>query len=872
MRQPPPKKWEFTTPDLDESVRLAAKLGVTPLVGQLLINRNIKDVENAKAYLTPKYDKLHDPSELEDMSKVVDRIQRAKKYGETICVYGDFDADGTTATALLLDTFDKIGIHADYFIPNRFTDGYGLSIKTVKKIYETGAKLIITVDCGITSISEVKLANDIGMDVIITDHHQPTPDGTPPAHAVIAPKMSESNYPYKDLAGVGLAFKLAQGICNTSDIQNSESYLKSLLDLVVLGTVVDLVPLTGENRALSRLGLNELNTNNRNGNIYKRNRIGIHELCRVAGYESRKLVGQSLSFALGPRINAAGRMDTAEKVVQLLTTTKKEVAEKIASELDNRNRERQKLEASIRQEAVEMIKVKIDSETKGIVVASENWPKKAQGVVGIVASRLVEMYHRPVFVIVINGDEATGSGRCIEGMNLADSLNSCKELLIKFGGHAAAAGLTLKSKNIEKFEEHFNSYTSKKLSDEYLQPKLKLDFETNLSVLTLETLDELDKFEPFGRENDPPRFGTYRLKISGSPTLLGKEKKHLSMFLSDGVTQHKSIAWQAGEELIHFKGPNRTVDIAYTPEINEWQGNKSIQLMLRNWHPPQSVEREGKHAIYPPSDVDSAAKVVDGRDQNKRDYLFTLLDKNESCIIYVQNSEMIDLLFTRLLPEKTDRIARYDDSLESQKVDLLTKLDSGELQAIVSSDTIHIPEKLNLVKHFVFCHLTSNADEFFKRCKPAIKSNEMSYLHLIYKESDVSLLNNWISQKYPEETILKQIYRDIRDIIHNSDISGIPEDEILNGTESKPDSIKTALNIFEELEFIQIIGELCDRRIILRASNQTMLTCSGTYLKGEWIKQTCQYFSEFQLQQDIKKIWERIKNECGISNTSDSDA
>ncbi len=845
-------------------MRLAAELGVSPLVGQLLINRDISDAAHARTYLQPEFNKLHDPSELEDMPKVVDRIKQAKKLGEKICIYGDYDADGTTATALLLDMFGEIDVPVEYYIPNRFTEGYGLSKETVKRICETGAKLIITVDCGITSVKEVQLANDCGMDVIITDHHQPSPDGTPPAHALIAPKISESDYPYKDLAGVGLAFKLAQGLCDALEVSDHVKYLESLLDLVVIGTVVDLVPLTGENRALSRLGLVELNKY-KEIREFKRKRVGIDQLCKVAGYGSKRLVGHSLSFVLGPRINAAGRMDTAHKVVKLLTTESKNVAEKIALELDNQNRERQKLEAAIRDEAEDIISRTIDDETKGIVVAGKNWGEKAQGVVGIVASRLVEKYHKPVFVIAINEDEATGSGRCIEGMNLVHSLHSCKELLIKYGGHAAAAGLTLKTKNILEFTKVFNEYASKELSDDDLKPKLKLDFETNLSVLTLETLQELERFEPFGRENNPPRFCTYRLKISGTPTLMGKEKQHLSMFVSDGVTKHRSIAWNARDVLVSLQGTKTSLDMAFSPEINEWQEMSSVQLMHRNWH-IYSSEREGKHDIYPPSDHASVARVVDGRSENKKNYLLNLLDENESCIIYVQNSQMLELLLTRLLPDNASNIARYDDTMSGQETELLKKLEHGELKAIATNATFLNSEKLSFVKHFVFCHLTLCADEFFKRCKPAFTSEETSKIHLIYKVSDVTVMNNWIYQRYPEEVILKELYKNLRDLININDTQEIPENEVLNGTLGDPTTVEIGLTIFEELYFVERYEKAGERRIKLLPTKPRKLSCSGTYLKGEWIKQTCQYFSEFQLQQDIKKIWERVKDECGIPN------
>ena len=446
MRKPSSKKWRFRNSDFESSLALASELGISLLAAQLLINRGIQTAADAHTYLYPTFDALHPPFKLANMDKAIERIHKAIARGEKICIYGDYDTDGTTATALLLNVFRHIDVPANYYIPNRFGEGYGLSENTVKKMHqENDAKLIITVDCGITSVKEVALANQLGMDVIITDHHQPEAE-QPAAHALISPKVPGNEYPYTELAGVGLAFKLAQGL-----IEDDRPFLESLLDLVALGTVVDIASLTGENRVLSRLGLAELN---------KRERPGINALCEAAGHKIDKpLDGYSLSYKLGPRINAAGRMDTAHKVVDLLTTDSDNVATRIASQLNEANQRRQDLERQIQDQAQEIIENEVENDTKGIVVASDKWNEKAQGVVGIVASRLKETYYKPVIVLAINGDEATGSGRCIDGMNLADSLVSCTELLVKHGGHAAAAGLTLKTKNIPKFKTAFNEYT-----------------------------------------------------------------------------------------------------------------------------------------------------------------------------------------------------------------------------------------------------------------------------------------------------------------------------------------------------------------------------------------------------------------------------
>ena len=865
-QRPPNKEWKFKIPDLDKSLKLAAELGMSVLAGQLLVSRKITDPEDARTYLYPEFEKLqgfHNAFKLADMDKAVERIRKAKSRGEKICIYGDYDTDGTTATALLLDTFREMDVPADYYIPNRFKEGYGLTEEAVKEIHKKNkAKLLITVDCGITSVKEVALANKLGIDVIVTDHHQPESE-QPPAYALISPKIPGNEYPYPDLAGVGLAFKLAQGL------GNDEKFLRSLLDLVVLGTVVDLVPLTGENRALSRVGLDELNKDKSLG-VYNRKRLGISALCDVAGYATKRLVGQALSFGLGPRINAAGRMDTARKVVKLLTTDSKEVADKIAAKLDTANQQRQELERQIRDHAQEIIENKIDLSKKSIVVYSDEWSKKAKGVVGIVASRLLEIHHKPVFVLAIDGEEATGSGRCIEGMSLADSLVNCTELLVKHGGHAAAAGLTIKTENIQAFEDTFEEYACKHLTEEALQPKLKLDFETYFPVLTLQTLEELYQFEPFGRENNPPRFCTHHVKISGTPSLMGKKKQHLSINVSQGGEKKRAIAWGAGDKLITFKRPNMSLNIAFSPQINEWQGTRSVQLILKDW----DIHSEGRDTnwdVFPKLSDESSVKLVDKRNVNKKNYLLNLLAREESCIIYVRDEDMLDLLLTKLLPENIEGIARHNESTPAAEATaLLNQLENGELQTIASSSTFPSLEAFPFVKHVVFCHLASNQDLFSKQCEPAFATAETSYLHLIYNNTDESEMHNWISEKYPADDELRRLYGSIRAVIQSNGTDGYPETEILKGGFGSLSTLQTGLTIFEELQFIERQGQPGNRLVKLLSGQKSDLSRSPTYLKGEWIKQTSPSFIEFQLKENIESMWERIENEYQILSEPNS--
>ena len=856
MKSPPHKKWRFRNTDFNSSLALASEVGVSPFAAQLLINRRIRTAAEAHAYLHPTFDELHSPFKLADMDKAVERIHQAIQRGEKICVYGDYDADGTTATALLLNTFRHIDVPADYYIPNRFDEGYGLSEETINKIHQnSNAKLLITVDCGVTSVKEVALANELGMDVIVTDHHQPTAE-QPPAYALISPKVPGNEYPYTELAGVGLAFKLAQGLID------DKAFLESLLDLVALGTVADMAPLTGENRILSRLGLAELD---------KRERPGIHALCEAAGHKiDTPLDGYTLSFKLGPRINAAGRMDTADKAVELLTTDAEDVATRIASQLNQANQGRQDLEKQIQDQAVEIIESEIDDRTVGIVVASDKWDEKAQGVVGIVAGRLKETYYKPAIVLAINGDEATGSGRCIDGMNLADSLVACTDLLVGHGGHAAAAGLTIKTENIPKFKEFFDAYASEQLTAEALQPKLDLEFETHLSLLTLDTLKELEKFEPFGQENPSPLFGKRRVKVAeGTPRTMS-DGKHLKMFVTDGGVRHCAIAWGAGDQLVTVNRPNVSLNVAFSPQINEWQGTQSVQLILKDWE----VHTEGRDMnwdVFPRLDDESAVKIADRRNIKKRDYLLKLLQREESCIIYVQDKEMLDLLLTKLLPESIEGIARHDETTSyEEETALLRQLEQGEIRTIASSTSLSNREVFPFMKHVVFCHLTPSPDLFFKRCTPAFATEETSCLHLIYGEADETEMRNWVAKKYPEKAELQQLYGGIRKAIQSNGADGYAEAAMLNGTLGAPLTVETGLTILEELAFIERYGESGHRFVKLLPAQRSDLSRSPTYLRGQWIKQTCPSFVEFQLKENIESMWERVEHECQIANQSDS--
>ena len=596
------KEWRVKSPDIEKSSALAVRLGVSPILAQLLVNRGIETEDAAQTYLYPTLAHLHDPFRMHGMEKTVGRIRSAIEKGEQIWVYGDYHADGTTAVALLLSVFRELDVPLRYYIPDRFREGYGLNREAVNDLKKKGCKLLITVDCGVTTVPEVQVMNKAGMDVIITDHHQGK-EALPFAHADITLPQGDNKGHADSLTGVGLAFKLAHGLMGGGE---PTQLLIDQLDLVVLGTVVDMAPLTGENRTLTKLGLAEIN---------RRKRPGIHALCEAANFSKDKpIVGHTLGFVLGPRINAAGRIDTASKAVELLMAESYEVAFPIAKELDDYNTERRGIAETIHDEAVGIVEREANlDEVKGLVVACEGWH---HGVVGIVASRILQMYHRPVFLLAIDGGEATGSGRSIEGLNLADGLNAAAHLLLKHGGHKAAAGLTIETEKIEEFREYFNEYASEHLSDDDLVPKLDIDFEAQASSLTLSEIRELSLLEPYGQDNPVPQLAIRGLVFQRPPLRMGKEKQHLKLFVTDGRHALNAVGWGMGDYEVALRRRNVCVDLAGAPQINDWDGRSSPQLVIADIRFHKADPRTQENTV-PSKNAESCAKKDDSCRSNQ---------------------------------------------------------------------------------------------------------------------------------------------------------------------------------------------------------------------------------------------------------------
>jgi single-stranded-DNA-specific exonuclease len=562
----PTKRW-LTAPPLTEAAR-AALAAYPPVVAQLLFNRGYADADQARLFLSGGLEQADDPSLITGLLEAVDRLRRAIRAGESIAVYGDYDTDGVTATALLVQVLAALGADVHPYIPERESEGYGLNNEALARLKAGGAQVVVTVDCGIRSPDEADTARALGLDLIITDHHTPNTE-LPRAFAVIDPKQPGDRYPDKNLAGVGLAYKLAQGLIRPMEPKPPING-GMVLDLVALGTVADLAPLTGENRALVRLGLGLLN---------KPRREGVKSLLDVSRVKPGAVDATAIAFMLGPRLNAAGRLESALAAYELLTTGDMFRASQLAVQLEAQNRERQALTRETQARAREIaLATKPDAH---LLFAAD--PDFKSGIVGLAAARLTEEFYRPAVVAVRNPDYTRGSARSIREFHITEALDQCKPLLERHGGHAAAAGFTARAENTEALADALRAIAERQLAHLDLRPALQIDAEVPLSEVTGELERQLRQFQPCGYGNPTPLLATRGLKISSARTV-GAEARHLKLGLTDGWVTMDAIAFQQGEWQSRL--PAR-VDVAFHLELNEWGGSQRLQMNVRDIHPAE---------------------------------------------------------------------------------------------------------------------------------------------------------------------------------------------------------------------------------------------------------------------------------------------
>ncbi|HJR81754.1 MAG TPA: single-stranded-DNA-specific exonuclease RecJ [Anaerolineales bacterium] len=557
------KRWVIASPITPQADEALAKF--PPILKQIVFNRGLGTDAEARAFLKAEPNSNTDPFQLIGMTAAVDRIRYALDHHEPIAIYGDYDVDGVTATALLVHALEVFGGDVRGYIPNRFDEGYGLNTDALDSLKADGIKLVITVDCGIRSPNEAQHARTIGLDLIISDHHHPDGENIPPALAVINPKQHGDPYPDKDLAGVGLAYKIAEALVSAQQWANGFQ-LSDLLDLVALGTVADLAPLVGENRVLVRRGLRQ---------IRETKRQGLFSLANIAEMNINKVTAGNIGFILGPRLNASGRLESALASFELLTTTDFMRAGQLAQQLDVQNRQRQALTRSM-QEQADLIAKSEDPEAFLLFAAHEEFNP---GVVGLAASRLTEVYYRPAIVAAKSAEETRGSCRSIPEFHITDALDQCKDLLVRHGGHAAAAGFTVKNENLPELVTRLKAIAKEQLGAKDLRQTLSADMEVSLSELNFEVLKHLQYLEPTGYGNPDAVFVSRDVKVRSFRTV-GAEGRHLKLTLEDDTeTTFDCIGFRMG----HLKTtlPAR-VDVMYRLEANEYNGRTSLQLNLKD--------------------------------------------------------------------------------------------------------------------------------------------------------------------------------------------------------------------------------------------------------------------------------------------------
>ncbi|MBN1325482.1 single-stranded-DNA-specific exonuclease RecJ [Candidatus Falkowbacteria bacterium] len=568
------KEWALKEPVSLESKKQFAE--IQPLILQLLINRGLNTQDKIDEFLHPDYGQdILDPFLFPDMAKAVARIYKAVEKKEKIYIYGDYDADGVTSTVLIANVLQTMGARYDVYIPHREKEGYGLNLKAIKYLVRKKAKLIITVDCGISNKKEIALANKKKIDVIVTDHHH-EPLELPEAYAIINPKVKKCNYPYYELAGVGVAFKLAQGIIS-SDKKNifSPGYEKWLLDLVAIGTVTDVMPLIGENRTLLKFGLIVLNKTKRQGLKMLAQKADIWPIT-----EEELMNSENIGFVLGPRLNAAGRMDHANVSYELLTSEKDKELEKLVNNLEKNNQKRQ----SEVEKIINEIKLKAKYLDKRLLILeSGKWPV---GIIGLVSGKLKDQFNRPAIVIGKAGRRLIGSGRSIKEFNLIEALKTMPELFTVFGGHAAAAGFTLKNKKaLPEFEKRITELAERQLKGKNLLPKIDIDAELNLADLNWELFDQIQEFEPFGQANPKPLFLIKNLIVESVRTV-GNGNKHLKLYLKheEMTKSFEAIGFGMGEHIEKIKIGDK-MDIVCEINLNQFNGNRKLELKIVDWQP-----------------------------------------------------------------------------------------------------------------------------------------------------------------------------------------------------------------------------------------------------------------------------------------------
>ena len=720
------KVWDIKNYDKDKAGGLAAELGVSPLVTGILLERGFTTVQEMRDFLFGAEEPFHDPFLMKGMHATVERMERAIVEQENITVYGDYDVDGITASSLLYLYLKSRGAHVRTYIPKRESEGYGLNDEALRSIYEEGSTLLITVDCGISGIREVANAPK-GMDIIITDHHT-VPAELPSAYAIINTKQKDCRYPFKDLSGVGVAFKL----CQAMEKRHDRSWC-GFTELAAMGTVADIVPLKGENREIVRMGLAEMTHTKL---------VGLQALIRNSGCDPEHITSDMIGFRLAPRLNAVGRLEHAQSAVELLVTDDREEAEEICQTLNHENSLRQEIGKQILADAERMLAEEKHIDT-AIVLAKEGWH---QGVIGIVASKLVDKYHLPTILISINGENAKGSCRSIPALNLYEAIASQSDKLTQFGGHHQAAGLTLPTANVAAFREGFKQYIRTQLKQEDFLPRLVVDSLLSPNrELTLEEIESLSLLEPFGCENSAPIFA-YANAVLNNQRTIGADRTHLQFMVNKGDYSYKAIMWNSSELLpVLFEGV--LADVAFKPNRNEWNGHVSVQLQI------ESIRQ--RLMLWD-------ARMHDG---TKLQFLEKLV-RTAGCICLLTNKPL-----PSALEEWRQRNEEY--VLVASYKEMQTTLLHAKGTIVVA---LGLPERP------------------LRQLVTACKDNQQDMLVLLFDQDDCQQEIDVLAAKYPDRNKMVAEYKNIMSKLNSTGVV------LENMVEISPD----ALQVFKELGFVKV--------------------------------------------------------------------
>ena len=567
------KRWVIKPKaDQKEVDHLAEILNINDLLANLLVQRGIKTFDQAKKFFRPSLESLYDPFRMKDMNRAVERIEKAMHSNQKILIYGDYDVDGTTSIAMVYSFLRKFYSNLDYYIPDRYAEGYGVSYKGINYAANNNVSLIIALDCGIKAVEKIDYANSLSIDFIICDHHTPE-KSLPNAVAVLDPKRKDCTYPFKELSGCGVGFKMLQAFSRTNNIDPECLY--PFLDLVAVSIASDIVPIIDENRILTFFGLKQLNSNPR---------AGLKAIIDVSGLGDKhhEIVVEDIVFRIGPRINATGRLETGKNAVDLLITTNKRKADHMAKKVNSCNDERKNIDRNITQHAIKMISSEPGfQEKKSTVLYNSSWHK---GVVGIVASRMIEIYYRPTIILTASNGLATGSARSVPGFDIYEALNQCSDLIENFGGHTYAAGMTIEINNINKFKQRFEKIVEQNITEEQLIPHLQIDSEIEFREITEKFFNILRQFQPFGPQNLAPIFVARDIKDTGDARLVGANKEHIKLSLRQKDNTEQVFPGIAFQQANHYSSihKGKPFDICFSVEENNFRGNRNLQLNIKD--------------------------------------------------------------------------------------------------------------------------------------------------------------------------------------------------------------------------------------------------------------------------------------------------